>query len=312
MCLLTLPRWSRAGQSRSTGRSEHPDASRARQDAGVSDDSGPSHRWPDGRPRRARPCAPTARGGTTRPRSTTSSTAPSSATRTSSGVPRACARRTPACSATSPAGGSSRSAPAPGQCCRWLAAHGAQSWPPTCPAGMVREGLRLNDRFTRRDRAVDVPLAQCDATALPFADAQLRRGLHGVRRRAVRRGLGRPDARSAPASCAPGGRFVFSTTHPVPVGAAGRPRRGRALTVRGSYFDRTPYVEEDAAGQATVRRAPPDPRRPRARADGGGPGAGRPGGAGVAGVQRRRCGAAGARCAGALVPGTAIFVTVKV
>jgi hypothetical protein len=48
----------------------------------------------------------------------------------------------------------------------------------------------------------------------------------------------------------PGGRWVFSTTHPMrwcfpdDPGPAG-------LTVRTSYFDRTPYVEEGPDGTAT-------------------------------------------------------------
>jgi hypothetical protein len=48
----------------------------------------------------------------------------------------------------------------------------------------------------------------------------------------------------------PGGRWVFSVTHPFrwclpdDAGPAG-------LTVTTSYFDRTPYVEQDAGGAAT-------------------------------------------------------------
>jgi SAM-dependent methyltransferase len=47
----------------------------------------------------------------------------------------------------------------------------------------------------------------------------------------------------------PGGRFAFSTTHPFRWALPDDPGEA-GLTVRGSYFDRTPYVEEDADGHA--------------------------------------------------------------
>jgi hypothetical protein len=47
-----------------------------------------------------------------------------------------------------------------------------------------------------------------------------------------------------------GGRFVFSTTHPVRWAMPDDPGE-RGLRVTQSYFDRTAYVEQDAAGQAT-------------------------------------------------------------
>jgi hypothetical protein len=48
----------------------------------------------------------------------------------------------------------------------------------------------------------------------------------------------------------PGGRFVFSTTHPVRWVFPDDPGPG-GLTARTPYFDRTPYVEEAADGTAT-------------------------------------------------------------
>ncbi len=47
-----------------------------------------------------------------------------------------------------------------------------------------------------------------------------------------------------------GGRFAFSTTHPFRWAFPDEPD-ATGLTVRLSYFDRTPYVEQDAHGQAT-------------------------------------------------------------
>ena len=48
----------------------------------------------------------------------------------------------------------------------------------------------------------------------------------------------------------PGGRFVFSTTHPLRWAFPDDPGPG-GLTATQSYFDRTPYVEQDADGAAT-------------------------------------------------------------
>jgi SAM-dependent methyltransferase len=48
----------------------------------------------------------------------------------------------------------------------------------------------------------------------------------------------------------PGGRFVFSTTHPLRWAFPDDPGKA-GLTVRSSYFDRTPHVEHDEAGRAT-------------------------------------------------------------
>lgn len=47
----------------------------------------------------------------------------------------------------------------------------------------------------------------------------------------------------------PGGRFVFSTTHPIRWAFPDVPGEA-GLTAASSYFDRSPYVEEDEAGQA--------------------------------------------------------------
>ncbi len=48
----------------------------------------------------------------------------------------------------------------------------------------------------------------------------------------------------------PGGRFVFSTTHPMRWSLSDDPGEA-GLRVIQSYFDRTPYVEQDAGGTAT-------------------------------------------------------------
>lgn len=48
----------------------------------------------------------------------------------------------------------------------------------------------------------------------------------------------------------PGGRLVFSTTHPIRWAFADDPGP-QGLTVMQSYFDRTPYVETDADGETS-------------------------------------------------------------
>jgi SAM-dependent methyltransferase len=48
----------------------------------------------------------------------------------------------------------------------------------------------------------------------------------------------------------PGGTFAFSITHPVRWCFPDDPTSA-GLTVGSSYWDRTPYVEEDDAGEAT-------------------------------------------------------------
>src|SRR5690606_28172855 len=47
----------------------------------------------------------------------------------------------------------------------------------------------------------------------------------------------------------PGGRLVFSVTHPVRCAFPDEPGP-EGLIVSGSYFDRTPYVEQDERGEA--------------------------------------------------------------
>ncbi|MCC3654699.1 MULTISPECIES: class I SAM-dependent methyltransferase [Streptomyces] len=93
-----------------------------------------------------------------------------------------------------------------------------------------------------------VALVQADAGALPFADGSfdLACSAYGaipfvadpVRvMREVRRVL------------RPGGRWVFSVTHPLRWAFPDEPGP-EGLSVAASYFDRTPYVEEDERGNA--------------------------------------------------------------
>ena len=130
-----------------------------------------------------------------------------------------------------------------GQCSRWLAGRGAVVVASDLSLGMLRQGQAIARRGGRT-----VPLVQGDAGMLPFGDAtfDLACSAYGaVPFVADSAGLMREVARVV----RPGGRWVFSVSHPVrwalpdDPGAAG-------LVVRSSYFDRTPYVEEAEDGGA--------------------------------------------------------------
>jgi SAM-dependent methyltransferase len=111
---------------------------------------------------------------------------------------------------------------------------------------MLRKAVELN-RDTPSTR--QVPLTQCDAVALPFGEGAFDlvfTAYGAVPFVADTARLMREVARVL----RPGGRFVFSTTHPFRWAFpddAGTP----GLTLSQSYFDRTPYVEADSDGEAT-------------------------------------------------------------
>lgn len=119
------------------------------------------------------------------------------------------------------------------QTTRWLTAQGATAVGIDVSIEQLRlgTGLRVNadaERLPFGDGAFDLA---CSAYgALPFvADSA-----------AVMREVARV--------LRPGGRFVFSVTHPF---RWCFPDSDTALTVTTSYFDRTPYVEQDEDGVAT-------------------------------------------------------------
>lgn len=129
-------------------------------------------------------------------------------------------------------------------CARWLAAQGAQVVGLDLSAGMLRHAIRA-----AAETSLAVPLVQADANHLPFADGSFDLACSAfgavpfVADSAV-------VMREVTRVLRPGGRWVFAVTHPLrwifpdDPGEAG-------LTVVQSYFDRTPYVEVDAAGSPT-------------------------------------------------------------
>jgi SAM-dependent methyltransferase len=104
-----------------------------------------------------------------------------------------------------------------------------------------------------RDRGgaggIDVPLVCADAARLPFGAEVFDLACSAY-------GALPFVADSAAVMCEvarvlrPGGRWVFSVTHPMRWIFLDDPGEG-GLTAVHSYFDRSPYVEQDEAGRAT-------------------------------------------------------------
>jgi SAM-dependent methyltransferase len=128
---------------------------------------------------------------------------------------------------------------------RWLVTAGAGVTAFDVSMGQLRQARRLDERT-----AVPVErLVQADAQALPFRAEVfdvVASAFGAIPFVADSAGVMREIARVL----RPGGRLVFSVTHPMrwvfpdDPGPAG-------LTVQQSYFDRTPYVEVDDHGSAT-------------------------------------------------------------
>ncbi|GAB3675369.1 class I SAM-dependent methyltransferase [Angustibacter aerolatus] len=128
-------------------------------------------------------------------------------------------------------------------CGRWLAAQGAQVVSSDLSAGMLAQARLADVRA-----GVRTPLLQADACRLPLADASvdLACSAYGaVPFVADSAGLMAEVARVL----RPGGRWVFSVTHPVRWAFPDEPGP-EGLVARESYFDRTPYVEQGADGVA--------------------------------------------------------------
>lgn len=131
------------------------------------------------------------------------------------------------------------------QCARWLVAHGARATAFDVSAGQLREARRLDERSGAR-----VPrLVQADAQRLPFRDAAFDVACSAFGAVPFVADSARVMAQVARV-LRPGGRFVFSVTHPTRWAFPDDPGPA-GLTVQQSYFDRTPYVEVDDTGTAT-------------------------------------------------------------
>jgi SAM-dependent methyltransferase len=148
-----------------------------------------------------------------------------------------------------------------GQCSRWVSSQGGQVVATDLSAGMLRQGVVLNQQATAlpahaeartggpQGQPTIVPLAQCDAVALPFADAAFDLVFTAYGAVPFIADTARLMSQVARV-LRPGGRWVFSTTHPFRWAFPDDPGPA-GLSVTQSYFDRTPYVESDPGGEAT-------------------------------------------------------------
>ena len=130
------------------------------------------------------------------------------------------------------------------QCSRWLLAAGADPVALDLSGAMLRRGRELGQAS-----GLEVPLVQGDAARLPFAGGSfdLACSAYGALPFvADSAGVMREVARVL----LPGGRWVFSVTHPVRWSFPDEPGP-EGLVARSSYFDRTPYVEQDEHGRVT-------------------------------------------------------------
>lgn len=122
------------------------------------------------------------------------------------------------------------------QCARWLAGQGAHVVAVDLSERQLQHARRLDARTGLR-----VPTAVADAAALPLADGSVDLACSAFGAVPF---VADPGAvmREVARVLRPGGRWVFSTTHPVRWCFADDPGPG-GLLARDSYFDRRAYVE---------------------------------------------------------------------
>jgi SAM-dependent methyltransferase len=130
------------------------------------------------------------------------------------------------------------------QCARWLRTRGARP-----------VGLDLSERQLQHARRLDdatgvhVPVVAGTATDLPFADTSFDVVFSAFGALQFVQDAGRA-VREMTRVLRPGGALAFSVTHPVRWTMPDDPTSA-GLVVTSSYWDRTPYVEEDDDGRVT-------------------------------------------------------------
>jgi SAM-dependent methyltransferase len=131
-----------------------------------------------------------------------------------------------------------------GQCGRWLVTRGAEVVGLDLSAGQLRHARRLNGTT-----GSVLSVLQADAQHLPFRGGSfdLACSAYGAMPFVADAGA---VLREVARVVRPGGRFAFSTTHPVRWAFLDDPGDGGLVAVH-SYFDRRAYVEQDDHGAAT-------------------------------------------------------------
>jgi SAM-dependent methyltransferase len=130
------------------------------------------------------------------------------------------------------------------QCSRWLLGRGAH------PTGLDLS-IRQLQHSARLDEATGlrVPVVCATATRIPFADACFDHAFSAFGALPFVAEV-EPVMREVARVVRAGGRWVFAIPHPMKWTLPDDPTAA-GLTVVRSYFDRTPYVEEDDHGLAT-------------------------------------------------------------
>lgn len=131
-----------------------------------------------------------------------------------------------------------------GQCARWLVTRGARVVAFDLSLRQLQHSRRID-----QDTGVAVPSVCATATDIPFADDSFDLAFSAYGALPFVQDATRVLAEVARV-LRPGGRFVFSVSHPVRWTLPDDPTAA-GLRVTSSYFDRSPYVEQDEDGTVT-------------------------------------------------------------
>lgn len=130
------------------------------------------------------------------------------------------------------------------QCSRWLRLQGAEAVGLDLSLRQLQHSRRLDEETGRH-----VPVTCATATALPFAAGSFDAACSAFGALSFVVDI-EAALREVSRVLRPGGRFVFSVTHPVRWMFPDDPGE-RGLAVTRSYFDRASYVEADDDDQPT-------------------------------------------------------------
>lgn len=141
---------------------------------------------------------------------------------------------------------------------RWCAGQGSRVVATDISGAMLRQGRAVDQDLGVPGPRVAAPggapehrpsYVQCDATFLPFADTSFDVAFSAYGAVPFVADSARL-LREVTRVLRPGGLLVFSVTHPVRWALPDVPGEA-GLTLHHSYFDRSPYVEEDEDGRVT-------------------------------------------------------------